>query len=188
MRKGYRKYAVIFLLLGLMLAWTPVYGEEWYVYSGAVAGGNGKSWSQAFQTIQQAVNAAESIWMICMAPPDRIHVRDGTYRLTTPINIGKYVTILGGYNYKGVRNWQNFLTIIDGQDVTRCLNVTGPCIIDGFRIRNGTTAGNGGGLSIDSTPTYCSTLDFYHVPKIRNCMIDDNTGGSDGYGIGGGNL
>lgn len=121
-----------------------------------------------------------------MAPPDTIKVRAGTYRLTTPINIGKYVTILGGYNFKGVRNWKIYHTIIDGQNTTRCLNITGPAIIDGFTIRNGSTTGQGGGLYIHSEPKYCSTLDFYHVPKIRNCTIENNVAGSDGYGVGGG--
>ena len=70
--------------------------------------------------------------------------------------------------------------------MTRCLHITAPCILDGFTIRNGSTAGDGGGMYIDSTPAYCNMLDFYHVPKIRNCAIQNNIGGSDGYGTAGG--
>jgi predicted outer membrane repeat protein len=43
-------------------------------------------------------------------------------------------------------------------------------------------------MYIDSTPVYCSTNDFYHVPTIKNCIIENNTatnlgGGGSGGGI-----
>jgi hypothetical protein len=171
METKYRRIAAIFLLLGMMWAWTPVNGADWYVDPGADPHGDGTSWSQAFQTIQQAVNAAEDRWMICSGPPDTIHVMGGIYPRLTPIEIDKYVTVLGGYNFKGIRDWRNNPTIIDGLDIARrCLTITRRAIIDGFTIRNARS----NGIEIDSSPVYCSTFDFYHVPIIRNCIFEDN--------------
>ena len=188
MRKNYRSYILVLSILGIAVICRPSFGADWYVNPGAAPGGDGTSWSQAFQSIQQAVNAATPIWTICQGPPDTIHVRDGIYRRTTPIEINRYVNILGGYNFKGVRNWKNYPSIIDGQGVTRCLKITRPCILDGFTIRNGNADGDmgGGGIHIDSAPIYCSTDDFYHVPKIKNCSITDNSAAapfSSGGGI-----
>jgi predicted outer membrane repeat protein len=164
-----------------MLAWTPVYGVDWYVDPSG-PDGDGRSWDSAFQTIQQAVNA--SLWTMTEChddgPADQIHVRQGTYNLIRPIEINKPLTILGGYNEDGIRDWENSPSIIDGQNETGCLIITEPCIMDGFVIRNGFNAATGGGLYIDSPPKYCSMDAFYHVPKIRNCKIEHNTAGTGG--------
>jgi predicted outer membrane repeat protein len=162
-----------------MLAWTSVYGADWYV-DPSVSDGDGSSWDSAFQTIQEAVDASSSALAECEDPTDQIHVRQGTYNRTSPIEISKYVTILGGYNDEGVRDWQNSPSIIDGQNETGCLIITGPCIFDGFVIRNGFNAVAGGGLYINSTPEHCLMDDFYRVPKIRNCRIEYNTAGTGG--------
>jgi hypothetical protein len=45
----------------------------------------------------------------------------------------------------------------------------------------------GGGIYIDSTPVYCSMNHFYHVPQIKNCVIENNsTTNLGGGGCGGG--
>ena len=171
MGTAYRKYAAFSLLFGIILAWTSVNAADWYVDPGAAPNGDGTSWGKAFQTIQQAVNAATSLWVLCQGPLDTIHVMGGTYQRLTPIEIGKYVAILGGYNNKGIRNWQDNPTIIDGLDIApQCLILTGRGIIDGFTIRNARY----NGIEIDSNPVYCSTFDFYHVPIIKNCIFEDN--------------
>ena len=171
MKKKIRYYIMILSILGIALTWSPIFGADWYVDRAADPDGDGTSWTQAFQTIQQAVNAVEGVWVICNAPPDTIHVRGGTYARFSPITINKYVTILGGYNYKGIRNLQSTPTIIDGQRlINRCLIVTRPCVIDGFTVRNAVHSG----MDIDATPVYCSSSDFYHVPIIKNCTIEDN--------------
>jgi hypothetical protein len=74
MKKNCRKYVLLFLISGVLLMWRPVFCADWYVNPGANPGGDGTSWTKAFQSLQQAVNAAASIWMVCMAPPDTIHV------------------------------------------------------------------------------------------------------------------
>ena len=182
MKTVYRNYIGIFLLSAIILAWTSVYGADWYVDPSAPDDGDGISWSSAFQTIQQAVDASSGAMTSCELPTDQIHVRQGIYNLTSPIEISKYVILLGGYNDSGIRDWKNFPSIIDGQNETGCLIITGPCIIDGFVIRNGLNDDAGGGLYINSAPEYCAMDDYYHVPKISNCRIENNTA-SFGGGI-----
>jgi hypothetical protein len=189
MGTGYQKYAMILCWVGMMLVYNSGYGADWYVTPGTGSGGDGRSWATAFKTIQQAVDACSSTWNICAGPTDQIHVMDGTYLLTSPISVSKFVTILGGYNYKGNRYWKSYHTIIDGQNMTRCFNISGPSIIDGFVIQyglvntiSGGDLGSGGGLYIHSAPTYCAAYDYYNVPKIRNCMIRNNRA-FDGGGI-----
>ena len=78
------------------------------------------------------------------------------------------------------------IRFIDGQHETRCLNITRPCILEGFTMRNGVGDGYGGGIHIESTPVYCSTVDYYHVPTVKNCNIENNRANNILTGVGGG--
>jgi len=107
------------------------------------------NWADAATNIQWAVNAATA--------GDTVLVSNGTYYLTNQINItaaitttsvnGREVTIVDG-NYPNVTN--------------RCFYITATATLDGFTVRNGFNASNGGGI-------YCSG-----GGKIKNCRITDN--------------
>ena len=183
--------SVLFLcfLGGVIFSSASVHAAVWYVDADA-PGGDGTSWGTAFNNIQDAVNACSPAWMICMAPTDHIRVKAGTYSLSNQINVNKYVAIYGGFNgtetSSSQRDWKNNITLVNGNDSVRCFNITAPAIIDGFNIRRGRTSrANGGGIYIDSPPVHCSSgmLDFYHVAKIKNCNINNNTAGVHGGGI-----
>jgi predicted outer membrane repeat protein len=181
--------SVLFLcfLGGVIFSSASVHAAVWYVDADA-PGGDGTSWGTAFDNIQDAINACSSTWMICMGPTDQIWVKAGFYSLSNQINVNKYVAIYGGFNgtetSSSQRDWENNITLVNGNDSVRCFNITAHAIIDGFNIRRGrASSANGGGIYIDSSPVYCSMLDFYHVAKIRNCTINQNTAELDGGGI-----
>jgi len=181
--------SVLFLcfLGGVIFSSASVHAAVWYVDADA-PGGSGTSWGSAFNNIQDAINACSSMWMICMGPTDQIWVKAGFYSLSKQINVNKYVAIYGGFNgtetSSSQRDWENNITLVNGNDSVRCFYITVHAIIDGFNIRRGrASSANGGGIYIDSPPVYCSTYDFYHVAKIRNCTINQNTAELHGGGI-----
>ena len=182
--------SVLFLcfLGGLILSSASAHAAVWYVDAGAPAG-SGTSWSSAFNNIQDAINACSPWWIPCTAPAtEQIWVKAGTYSLTAQINVNRYVTIYGGFNgtetSSSQRDWENNITLVNGNDSVRCFYITEPATIDGFNIRRGRASNaNGGGIYIDSPPVYCSMFKFYHVAKIRNCTINHNTAELQGGGI-----
>ena len=177
--------SVLFLcfLGGLIFSSASAHAAVWYVDANAPLAGDGKSWATSFRDIQSAINSASPFWMVCMAPYDQIYVRQGTYVLTGQINVNKVVSIYGGFDKLGNRDWKKNITIIDGNDKVRCLNVTKPSVINGFTIKNGNTPDYGGGVYIDSSPVYCSMGDWYHTPIIKNCKITGNRAGIAGGGV-----
>ncbi|OPX35081.1 MAG: hypothetical protein B1H12_09410 [Desulfobacteraceae bacterium 4484_190.2] len=173
-RKSRTCVASIIIWLGIIFC-APAYSATWYVDADAPIWGDGHSWSTAFKNIQKAINAASEQWTVCFSPPDQIKVKEGTYYLTSEIVVNKVVSIVGGYNDLGKYDPVKHPTIIDGRDLVRCMNITQPCTIKGFIIRNGNSAASGGGIYVDSNPVYCPMLDFYHAPIIKNCRILNNT-------------
>jgi len=97
--------------------------SAWFVDGSVPASGDGSSWPQAFQTIQEAVNAA--------ANGQDVYVRTGTYQ---PATVSKSLNFFGGYS--GV-------TTIDAQsDDDYCFNVSSASVtISGFTIRGALTNG-----------------------------------------------
>jgi len=127
-------------------------GSTWYVDVDVDvdSSGNGTSWSEAFETIQEAIDAASE--------GHEIWVKMGTYSLTSQINVNKAIDIYGGFagteTQRDQRDWANNITTVDGQDsVYHCFYVTGDATIDGFTITGGTALfsyphGRGGGMHI----------------------------------------
>jgi len=114
------------------------------------------SWTTAATTIQDAVNAASS--------GDTILVTNGHYRLTSPISLGKALTIQS-VNGPDV-------TIVDGQTFDRCFDLGNyASVLSGLTITNGYAVGNGGGV-------YCSD----RTPVLTNCVV----AGNSATGLGGG--
>lgn len=105
------------------------------------------SWETAATNIQDAVNAASS--------NDTVLVTNGTYLLSSEIMVTNDI-LLKSVNGRDV-------TIVDGQDAVRCLNLgSNACVVSGFTIRNGTKF-KGGGI-------YCTDMS----PVITNCTVTAN--------------
>ena len=159
------------------------YAKDYYVDASASGSGTGENWANAFNTIQEGIDACSG------TSPDTVHVAAGTYGEN--IVLDSYVTLLGGYPPGGgTRDPDLNVTTIDGQAVDSVVKVSSKTgvMIDGFTIQNG-SANLGGGIYCDnSSPTitnctingntaqnagviYC----YNSSPTIKNCTINGNT-------------
>jgi hypothetical protein len=137
----------------------------WFVDIDVTITGDGKSWNNAFLTIQEAVYAANE--------DDEIWVKKGTYSLSSQIYIDEAVGIYGGFNgsetQRDQRDWATNVTKVDGQDsVYHCFHITSDAAIDGFTITGGNANGSlpdhrGGGIYV-----------YKSSPGITNCIISEN--------------
>ena len=135
------------------------------------------TWQTAATNIQTAVNAATA------AGDGRlVLVSNGTYMISTPINIFKGVTV-ASVNGAGT-------TIIDGKNLSRCLYINhSNAVVKGFTITHGyrNGDGNGGGVMIDQGGTLASctinnnkALNYgggvycYYGGIISNCSFNGN--------------
>ncbi len=160
----------------------------WYVDSDAAPGGSGTSWTSPFDTIQEAINAANPFWTPCFAPNDQIYVKSGTYSLSSELTMSKTVTMYGGFP-NGMtsptlsdRNPDSYPSIIDGGDSVRCMMVTAFNVIDGFTFQNGRTTLNAGAMYIDY-PRYDCGVSPDMVVTVRNCKFLNNYAGVHGGAI-----
>ncbi|GAF89486.1 unnamed protein product, partial [marine sediment metagenome] len=140
---------------------------------------NGQSWGTAKQTIQAAIDDADS--------GDQIWVRADTYVLSPltvhsdeGIEVNEVVFIYGGFNgtesLRSERNWQDNVTIIEGDEWAKhCFYITADGILDGFTIRGGNATGisspddRGGGVHVAAAS-----------PKLANCTFTYNEAGFGG--------
>jgi predicted outer membrane repeat protein len=171
----------------------------WYV--DPVMAGNGTSWKTAFATIQQAVSAAldgQEIW-----------VKEGVYALTSEVSVTRPISICGGFagteRKLSKRNWREHPTILDGQKITRCLNLNAKGIlISGVEVYSGKTfpsTGRGGGVYgakgaqftfedchfadniAQGTSAGAIFSDWNAVGIIRNCLFTGNQADISGGAI-----
>lgn len=140
----------------------------WYVKNGAT--GNGNSWANASNNLQQVINNATE--------GDEIWIAQGTYQpaINTAFVLNKNVSLYGGFSNTGSplfndRNPHLYPTILQGnqEHVLRAIGtlpnnkLLTTTIIDGFSITNG-TSDYGGGLLIN----FCDA-------EFRNLKIHNNT-------------
>jgi len=116
------------------------------------------TWSTAATNIQDAVDIS---WN-----GGKIFVTNGTYLLTSQINVNINLTI---QSVNGSGN-----TIVDGNNSVRCFNLYNHnTVISGFTITNGNVgSGYGGALQCFGT-----------TPVINNCTISGNSAGSYGGAV-----
>ncbi|MEA3361199.1 MAG: hypothetical protein U9R17_17580 [Thermodesulfobacteriota bacterium] len=139
---SFRLLKIALFLVSIFFFYGAASAENWYVNGDIGTSGNGTTWSEAFPTIQDAVDAASE--------DDEIWVKKGTYLLSAQINVDKTVGIYGGFAgdeiQRSQRDWANNVTTIDGQDsVYHCFYITANATIDGLTI----TRGNANGSSPD---------------------------------------
>lgn len=153
--------------LVLICAAFAAHAAVWYV--DGTKNGNGTSWAQAFQTIQQGITAASS--------GDEVWVRgsgggfNGVYAETITLKNG--VAVYGGFNGDETdwedRDYETHTTTIDADEDDTAVyaeGLTSPSTLDGFTITDGE-----GKISGDSTfggGIYCSGCD-------RDFVICNNT-------------
>jgi len=172
-----------FSVVSLVFSLPYANAATWYVRAEAIQGGDGTSWSYAFNNIQDAIDAASI--------DDRIFVKHGVYELdsTLIVNNKNLLHIYGGF--RGVHtetlpehaNPMENETIIDGQGNVRCMEISGDAfelLIDGFIFQNGRA-------------DYESTLDNYGAairilggsgyPTIQNSIFRNNVAGRGGGAV-----
>ncbi len=144
----------------------------------------GTSWSQAFKTIQPALNAAATAAGTDGA--SEVWIAQGTYILTAQLAMKDRVSVYGGFvgneNLLSQRSTDPSLTILDGNHTNRIMYQTAafkvPVIWSCFTIQNGyfqeatTTGAIGGGAAVIRANT-----------TIENCIIKDNTANLNGGGV-----
>ena len=118
------------------------------------------NWVTAATDIQDAVDAA--------AAGNTVLVSNGTFTSSSEITVFKAITI-ESVNGPDV-------TIVDGQNAHRCLNLgNSACILSGITIQNGDVGfDDGGGV-------YCSGA----MPVVTNCTLIGNSAGDGGGSYGG---
>jgi hypothetical protein len=155
---------------------------------------DGKSWDTAFHKVQDGINASisgDDIWVA--GDKDHPYV----IRIALKKGVGLYGGFAGTEISRAARNWKTNVTILDGDGggmvVVSGDAATATTVIDGFTIRNGTTAGIyctnssptisnntiiGNGTLENNGGIYC----LYASPVITNNTITGNTA-YDGGGI-----
>jgi hypothetical protein len=156
-----RSGALVFVLISVF---SGADAAGWYVDASALGSGDGKTWQNAFTTIQQGVNAASN--------GDTVTVAQGTYVENIQFR-GKNI----GLRSMDPTNVEvTAKTIIDGNKVGSVVTFDGSedetCALEGFTICNGMTYVGGG---IDGGAGTHAT--------IRYNIIMANSANSNGGGV-----
>lgn len=136
----------------------------WYVTENG--SGSGTSWSSAFGSIQDAVDAASSsggeVWVA--AGTYSVGKKDGASYV---VEMAKGVSLYGGFagteTTRDARNWETNVTIIDGGGAYTCVSGANNATLDGFTIQNGYASTYGGGMDNESVS-----------PTVSNCIFTGN--------------
>jgi hypothetical protein len=182
-----KRYAACLFLV--MWTTTAAHGAVWYVTPTGAGSGNGTSWENA-GTLQAVVNAAVS--------GDEVWVKAGTYTsasnpvLTMKAGVNVYGGFAGTETRRNQRVWVVHETIIDGENVRRCVGAwnSGGAVLDGFTIARGWFLFEGGGMAygtaINCTFTSNVTEEFgggmYQGTAI-NCTFTSNVSQRWGGGM-----
>jgi hypothetical protein len=146
-----------------------------FVDADAPGGGDGRSWANAFNTLQEAINnapAGADIW-----------VGGGTYELSNQVSLNRVVHIYGGFSgderLQAQRDATANPTRIDGGLATRCLFINADATLNGLWIQNGRHIadfnGQGGGIFVDDAS-----------PHLIGCIFENNASTINSGGASGG--
>ncbi len=142
-----------------------------YVDGAAVGANDGVSWLSAFTSIQDGINAAAGTdaW---------VWVAEGSYveRLVMASGVEVYGGFPAGGGTMQDRDPQAYLTVVDGANLgtVATFNQISSAGINGFTLRNGFSAGNGGGIFVSA----CDETIF-----ITDCVIRANKAAHRGSGV-----
>jgi len=177
-----RRY--VFLIAIAIVLCPDVFAATWYVDKDATGAGTGTGWTDAFNTIQPAIDAAfgyggGEIW-VAEGDYDEARTSDphGTGN-TGSVMMKANVHIYGGFDgtesLRGERDWEHHVTIIDGstaRDGNPAYHVivgVNNATLDGFVIMGGNATGgdesdNGGGM-----------YNYQSSPTVANCVFIGNS-------------
>ncbi|NLV42855.1 MAG: PASTA domain-containing protein [Candidatus Hydrogenedentes bacterium] len=157
----------IILTLAEDTAITAVFADNLYHVDAAstAADPDGRSWASAYPDIQSAVDAAFA------ATGGEVWVREGVYTGTaaTLVTLREGVALYGGFaggeTVREARDWENYPTVLDGENARRCVEGADQTVLDGFSITRGYAMPDyeGGGMRNRS----CR-------PKVSHCVFQDN--------------
>ncbi|MFW6150832.1 MAG: right-handed parallel beta-helix repeat-containing protein [Chloroflexota bacterium] len=181
-------------------------GDIIYVDVNVLAGGeDGTSWGNAFDTLQEGLDAA--------CPGDEIWVAQGTYKPSAWPNGGSgdrekhfslknCVEVYGGFDgtetQRDQRDWQNNATILSGDigvagnHSDNCYHVfyhpsgtdlTGTAVLDGFTITRGNHPLAPRSLRSRQYPEIfggAGMLNYHSSPTVTNCVFAANFGDAGG--------
>ncbi|MGA1864128.1 MAG: VWA domain-containing protein [bacterium] len=173
----------------------PSAGMAIFVDSRAPSGGRGTSWEDAFNNLPEAINAAGT--------GDEIWAKEGTY-YGPSFWLKDGVKLFGGFDsgltsrmgsVKG-RDLESDISIIDGQQQSKNINLGNNSYMDGFTLQNFNVSG--GGILYANFITSCITnciiknnmvngsaslvLANYGTLSLSNCVVTNN--GIIGFGSG----
>lgn len=140
-----------------------------YVDSSISASGDGSSWNQAFQTLDEALAIART--------GNTIHMASGTYTAgATGIDITAAINLYAGYPQGGgLRNSRSNPTILTGDlnengssYATSLLNISAPVTIDGLSFTKSVKT------SSDSNTAAIVFLSGSQGSLVKNCIISEN--------------
>ncbi|HQL94865.1 MAG TPA: PASTA domain-containing protein [Candidatus Hydrogenedentes bacterium] len=175
---------------------TAVFGDNLYHVDAAstAAAPDGRSWASAYPDIQSAVDAAFA------ATGGEVWVRQGVYTGTvgTLVTLREGVALYGGFaggeTVREARDWETYPTVMDGENVRRCVTGADHTVLDGFTITRGYDYDGGGMLNESCRPkiAHCvfrentafnnggAVCNLQSAPWISDCRFEDN--GPAGYG------
>lgn len=136
-----------------------------------VATPNGSSWATGYRDLQSAVNAAFAngggeVWVAAGTYTDTT-----SYVLTMKGSVALYGGFAGNETARDQRNLTKNTTIIDGEDVRRCVIGASGAVLDGFTITRGNSSSGGGMYNPSASPT------------VANCTFAGNNATNYGGGI-----
>ncbi|TVR84700.1 MAG: hypothetical protein EA409_00480, partial [Saprospirales bacterium] len=191
-------YIIILSITFFSIHLSSIFSQQIiYVDQGVSTPGNGSSWSNAFDDLQDALAAAQSgdeVWVAegTYYPTDISSDRDASFQLLNGVAL--YGGFTGDENFLSQRDWIAHETILSG-DINQSDSLDGnsytvvngsgtdsTAIIDGFTI-------TGGNADVISAPTIIPNQlggGIYNnngSPSITNCTISGNSAYNWGGGI-----
>jgi len=165
---------------------------------------DGQTWPTAYKTIQEGINAAVAAGA-SPSNPAEVWVREGVYTgVTSPVvTLKPGVHVYGGFagteTLREERDWDAHETIIDGEDIRRCVIGADAATLDGFTITRGDAqvARGGGMYTTNSSPTVTNCTfsanraeygggmynGYASLATVTNCTFSANTANRDGGGM-----
>ncbi|MCP4345241.1 MAG: DUF1565 domain-containing protein [Desulfobacterales bacterium] len=186
------KRLTIFFTILFITAYCPVFAGTVYVDDdSSCTSCDGSSWSTAYQTVEDALDAAsagDDIW-VAQGTYTVYNSTDGVY---STVQMKENVNLYGGFSGAGAtwndRDWETYTTTLDGNSQVKHV-VTGAdnAIIDGFTVTGGKAQlsskrgkNRRAGTTVDAIlesggdTSGGGMLIFQNAPTVSNCIFDNN--------------
>jgi predicted outer membrane repeat protein len=152
----------------LSFEYTPSPGNHcWYVNVSATGDNNGTSWNDAFTEIQPAIDRASEDGFAEAWIAAGTYNGDGDNVIEISDGVHLYGGFVGNETERNQRQRDDYLTIIDGEDIRRCTVAEGSYTLDGLTFTRGKAAT---GAGLNST---------HSEAVIKNCIFQNNHTGGD---------